>query len=285
METAEKIKSEKLITEDELNNLKQNEEEIIAEHHDKDMENQIKTSMDKSSNVEATYSKITFNKHELFFNSLPNIMAFDSVVIKNTGRTCVYYKWQKNNKMFKLEEKKSDGIDRFFCQYTDSKIFPDEERKFTFSFFSEKNGVFSEEWFLATTPPLKNCDLHIHLSGLVHKYVDQYSEKVANFDSEIEKEANRVNINEFVLDLVESIKATEPPIPNMKNENLFKFYFKLYNAEYNVEFSKRIMNNLMKLNNKVMNEILGIVEEIPKIPVEKPAITPRKEEKREDMRS
>ena len=285
METAEKIKSEKLITEDELNNLKQNEEEIIAEHHDKDMENQIKTSMDKSSNVEATYSKITFNKHELFFNSLPNIMAFDSVVIKNTGRTCVYYKWQKNNKMFKLEEKKSDGIDRFFCHYTDSKIFPDEERKFTFSFFSEKNGVFSEEWFLATTPPLKNCDLHIHLSGLVHKYVDQYSEKVANFDSEIEKEANRVNINEFVLDLVESIKATEPPIPNMKNENLFKFYFKLYNAEYNVEFSKRIMNNLMKLNNKVMNEILGIVEEIPKIPVEKPAITPRKEEKKEDLSS
>ena len=177
------------------------------------------------------------------------------------------------------------GIDRFFCHYTDSKIYPDEERKFTFSFFSEKNGVFSEEWFLATTPPLKNCDLHIHLSGLVHKYVDQYSEKVANFDSEIEKEANRVNINELVLDLVESIKATEPPIPNMKNENLFKFYFKLYNAEYNVEFSKRIMNNLMKLNNQVMNEILGIVEEIPKLPVEKPAITPRKEEKKEDTSS
>ena len=101
METAEKIKSEKLITEEELNNLKQNEEEIIVEHHDKDMENQIKTSMDKSSNVDATYSNINFNKHELFFNSLPNVMAFDSVVITNTGKTCVYYKWQKNNKQFK----------------------------------------------------------------------------------------------------------------------------------------------------------------------------------------
>ena len=261
METAEKIKSEKLITEDELNNLKQNEEEIIAEHHDKDMENQIKTSMDKSSNVEATYSKITFNKHELFFNSLPNIMAFDSVVIKNTGRTCVYYKWQKNNKMFKLEEKKSDGIDRFFCHYTDSKIFPDEERKFTFSFFSEKNGVFSEEWFLATTPPLKNCDLHLHLSGLVHKYVDQYSDKVKELDSKIEKSANKTNINEFVLDLIESIREEIPPKPNMNNEKIFKFYFQYYNKEYNVEFSRRVMMNLQKLNNSVMNEILGIIEE------------------------
>ena len=128
----------------------------------------------------------------------------------------------------KLDEKKNDGIDRFYCHYTDSKIYPDEERKFTFSFFSEKNGVFSEEWFLATTPPLKHCDLHIHLSGVVHKYIDEYSEKVANFDADIEKEANRVNINEFVLDLVESIKATEPPIPNMQNENLFKFSFCIF---------------------------------------------------------
>ena len=95
--------------------------------------------------------------------------------------------------------------------------------------------MFSEEWFLATTPPLKNCDLHIHLSGLVHKYVDKYSEKVGNFDAEIEKEAHRVNINELVLDLIETIKETEPPVPNMKNENMFKFYFKYYNTKYNVE--------------------------------------------------
>ena len=285
MKTADKKKQDKILSEAELNNInkiKSNEEEILAQHHDKDLENNIKSSMDKSAYSEANYSNIVFNKHELFFNSLPNEMAFDSVIIKNTGKTCVYYKWQKNNKKFKLEEKKSDGIDRFYCHYTDSKIFPDEERKFTFSFFSEKNGVFSEEWFLATTPPLKNCDLHIHLSGLVHKYVDLYSEKVGNFDAEIEKEANRVSINEHVLDLVESIKATEPPIPNMKNINLFKFYFMLYNSEYNVEFSKKIMNNLQKLNNQVMNEILGIVEEEPKV-IEKHDITPRKEEKKEEI--
>ena len=267
METVEKNKNdknEKILPESELNNLKNNEEEIIAQHydHNKDSINKSK-SFNKIQKEEGSsrFSNIEFNKHELFFYSLPNIMAYDSVTIKNTGKTCIYYKWQRNNKPFVLEEKKSDGMDRFYCHYTDSKIFPDEERRFTFSFFSEKNGVFSEEWFLATTPPLKNCDLHLHLSGLVHKYVDHYSEKVQELDSKIEKSANKTNINEFVLDLIESVKEDLPPKPNMNNEKIFKFYFQYYNKEYNVEFSKRVMMNLQKLNNNVMNEILGIVEE------------------------
>ena len=285
METAEKIKKEKLLPSD-LNNIKKNEEEIIAQHydHNKSLTNKSKSIINSEKGKEdgnSNFSNIEFNKHELFFYSLPNIMAFDSVTIKNTGKTCIYYKWQKNNKPFILEEKKSDGIDRFYCHYTDSKIFPDEERKFTFSFFSEKNGVFSEEWFLATTPPLKNCDLHLHLSGLVHKYVDEYSEKVQELDSKIEKSANKTNINEFVLDLVDSIKEDVPPKPNMNNTKIFKFYFEYYNKEYNVEFSKRVMMNLQKLNNSVMNEILGIKEE--EKPKKEEIVKPEKKEEKENI--
>ena len=240
METAEKLKNASISPESELNNIKNNNEEIIAQHYDnnKDSVNKSKSlTKGNKEDTNSTYSNIEFNKHELFFYSLPNIMAYDSVTIKNTGKTCVYYKWQKNNKPFILEEKKSDGMDRFYCHYTDSKIFPDEERKFTFSFFSEKNGVFSEEWFLATTPPLKDCDLHLHLSGLVHKYVDNYSTKVQQLDNKFEKSSNKTHINEFVLDLVESIREEIPPKPNMNNEKIFKFYFQYYNKEYNVEFS------------------------------------------------
>ena len=235
-------------------------EEIIAMHYDKE------NSKQPENNESSTYSNIVFTKHELFFYSLPNVMAYDTVTIKNTGKTCVYYKWQKKNKPFILEDKKGDGIDRFYCHYADSKIFPDEERKFVFSFFSEKNGVFSEEWILATTPPLKNFDLHLHLSGVVHKYIDLYSAKVNELDLKIEKAANNTNINEFVLDLVDSIKETIPPKANMNNEKVCKFYFQYYNKEYNVEFSKRLINNLKKLNNTVMNEILGIVEEKKETP-------------------
>ena len=91
METAEKMKNEKIIYDSEMNNNNQKniQEEIIAQHND---EVNIKNSFDKSANsksflkikqseIEATYSNIIFDKNKLFFYSLPNKMAFDSLLI------------------------------------------------------------------------------------------------------------------------------------------------------------------------------------------------------------
>jgi hypothetical protein len=64
-----------------------------------------------------TFTKLEFSKTNLFFKSLPNQISFDNLRIKNTGTTCIYFKWQKLIKPFNLPEKKSDGIDRFFCHY------------------------------------------------------------------------------------------------------------------------------------------------------------------------
>ena len=250
-----------------------NDEEIFAQDNGESPLRKKSNDQNNSQNNEPTYSSIEFDKHQLFFHSLPNKMAYDTVTIKNVGKTCIYYQWQKNTSSFQLEDKKSDGIDRFFCHYGDDKIFPDEEREFTFSFFSEKNGVFSEEWILVTTPPLKNCDLNIHLSGLVHKYEDLYSKKINDLNTKIENNANNTKINEFVLDLIDTIKEQTPPLPNMLNQKIFSYYFQLYNQEYNVEFSKRVMDNLNKLNNTVMNEILGIKEEEEKKVEPPPQVT------------
>ena len=41
------------------------------------------------------YSSIKFSKNNLFFKSRPNEISFDSVILKNIGTTCVYFKWQK----------------------------------------------------------------------------------------------------------------------------------------------------------------------------------------------
>ena len=212
-------------------------------------------------------------------------MSYDTVTIKNTGKTCIYYQWQKNSSSFQLEEKKSDGMDRFFCHYGEDKIYPDEEREFTFSFFSEKNGVFSEEWILVTTPPLPDSNLNIHLNGLVHKYEDFYSENIDTLNKKIYNSANNTKINEFVLDLIDTIKEQTPPKPNMLNDKIFSYYFQLFNKEYNVEFSKRVMNNLNKLNNEVMNEVLGLqdeetpIEEVKEPEPQKPEVVNTEESK------
>ena len=42
--------------------------------------------------------------------------------------------------------------------------FPGEEKVFTFSFFLEKNSVFSEYWELKTELKLKDINLTIHLN-------------------------------------------------------------------------------------------------------------------------
>ena len=242
----------------------QPQEEIFIEHNSKkNISENLRTQEKDFENLEPTSCSIELDKNKLFFHSQPNQIAYDTVTIKNTGKTCIYYQWQKSNNNFQLEDKRSDGMERFFCHYGDDKIYPDEEREFTFSFFSEKNGVFSEEWELITTPPLPQSDLNIHLNGLVHKYEDFYSENINKLDKKIQDSESTTRINEFVLDLIDTIRETPPKKPNMFNEKIFSYYFKLLNKEYNIQFSSKVMRNLNKLNNDIMNEILGINEEFP----------------------
>ena len=119
---------------------------------------------------------------------------------------------------------------------------------------------------MITTPPLPQCDLNIHLNGLVHKYEDYYSENINRLDKKIKDSESTTHINEFVLDLIDTIREEPPKKPNMFNEKIFCYYFKLLNKEYNIEFSSRVMKNLNKLNNDIMNEVLGINEEFPITP-------------------
>ena len=194
-----------------------------------------------------TYSKIEFDKHILFIRSLPNQIGFDKVSITNTGTTCVYFKWQKKKAKYELEFKKSEGIDRFFCHYSDSKIFPGETKEFVFSFFSEKNGVFCEDWTLATKPPL-DCDLDIHINGMVHLYKDIYTAKIEDLNKDLLKKGINTAINEFVIDIVDNVKASAPDLPNMQDKKTFKFYFELYNKDYNIFYSENIMLKLLNLH-------------------------------------
>lgn len=67
--------------------------------------------------TQTTFSKLEFDKNNLFFRSKPNLISFDTVRVKNVGTTCIYFKWQKLMKPFGIPDKRSDGIDRFFCHY------------------------------------------------------------------------------------------------------------------------------------------------------------------------
>ena len=95
------------------NKLKQqSSEEIFAEDYDNNKKagNLSKKEQNQNQN-DLIQSSIEFDKHQLFFHSQPNIMSYDTVTIKNTGKTCIYYQWEKNSSSFQLEDKKSDGME------------------------------------------------------------------------------------------------------------------------------------------------------------------------------
>jgi hypothetical protein len=115
---------------------------------------------------------------------------------------------------------------------SDSKLFPGEEKEFTFSFLSEKNGVFSEFWELKTEPELKDADLTIHLNGMTLVIVDKYSNEIVKLDKGISKKSESTLIHEMVLDLIYNVKTPPPRTPNMNDTGHFKFYFLSYNKEY-----------------------------------------------------
>lgn len=199
------------------------------------------------------HSGIQFSKNNLFFKSTPNKIAFDSVKVKNTGTTCIYFKWQRVYTPCTLEARKNDGIEKFFCHYSDSKLSPNEEKEFTLSFFSEKNGNFFEDWILVTNPQIKNVNLNLHLNGMCLLIEDAYSNKVLSINKALEDGAVRSIIKELVTDIISTIKHTDPPLPEMTNKEDFEYFFVTENKKYNVEYSQYNMKLFNDYTNKLFN--------------------------------
>ena len=117
-------------------------------------------------------------------------------------------------------------------------------------FFVERNGCFNEDWILLTSPHVKNINLQLHLNGVCNKFEDKYSKSVNLLQKEMDKSSIKTMINEIVLDLISTIKQSDPALPNMENKNDFIYYFTRLNKEYNVEYS----TYAMKLFNEFINK-------------------------------
>jgi hypothetical protein len=85
---------------------------------------------------------------------------------------------------------------------------------------------------LITSPPLKNSNLVIHLTGMCLQIVDKYSDPIKTLETKVDKTSFKTIVHEYVLDLIATIKEDDPPLPDMEDEEVFKFYFELYNKDY-----------------------------------------------------
>jgi hypothetical protein len=92
--------------------------------------------------------------------------------------------------------------------------------------------MFSEDWILVTSPPIKNANLIIHLNGMCLHIEDNYSEHIYNLEQNLAANAAVTFIKEYILDLISTIKEDEPLLPDMEDISVFKFYFNLNNKDY-----------------------------------------------------
>lgn len=72
----------------------------------------------------------------------------------------------------------------------------------------------------------------IHLTGMCLQVLDKYSPSISSLETKQNKSSIKTIVNEIVLDLIASIKEDDPPLPDMNDEEVFKFYFQLYNKDY-----------------------------------------------------
>lgn len=61
---------------------------------------------------------------------------------------------------------------------------------------------------------------------------DKYSDSIKLIDNKLSKSSFKTSVYEMVMDLIGKIKEDDPPLPNMEDEEVFKFYFQLYNKEF-----------------------------------------------------
>jgi len=62
--------------------------------------------------------------------------------------------------------------------------------------------------------------------------VDNYTENIHNLENQIERQATKTFMKEMVVDLIATIKPDTPPLPDMTDPQIFKFYFMMNNKEY-----------------------------------------------------
>lgn len=61
---------------------------------------------------------------------------------------------------------------------------------------------------------------------------DNYTPSITRLENNLSSNAIKTAMKEYVLDLIEKIKEDEPPLPDMENPKIFKFFFEKYNKEY-----------------------------------------------------
>jgi hypothetical protein len=162
------------------------------------------------------------------------------------GTTTIYYEWRKVERGDYIEAKKSDGVQRFFGITIRNKLLPKESKTFTFSFRSTVPGMFFEEWEIVTEPVCLQPLKVITLNGVSIESETDLVE-IERLDNEISRINDKNFFREIMDDVIDRVRPTTPPLPDMESPEVFATQFEEKNKKYGLWFGSYEMNAFKEL--------------------------------------
>ena len=123
---------------------------------------------------------------------------------------------------------------------------PGESKTFTFSFISDKVGMFNEEYELLTEPLLNNSLPMLSLSGIATQE-DEYAEKRQRFWEDFTDNFVQKDAAEAVETIIDRVKTPPKAEPNRRDAAVFAKMFEENNQDLKLYYSADTMDGFYDL--------------------------------------
>ena len=123
---------------------------------------------------------------------------------------------------------------------------PGESKTFTFSFLSDKVGMFNQEWELLTEPLLINSLPMLSLSGIAVEE-DKLAKKRAEFWKEFEQNFVQRDASETLDTLIDRVKTPPKAAPDRRDPAVFSKMFEDSNRDLKLYFTTETMDGFYDL--------------------------------------
>eukprot|EP00002_Diphylleia_rotans_P029913 TRINITY_DN6113_c0_g1_i3.p1 TRINITY_DN6113_c0_g1~~TRINITY_DN6113_c0_g1_i3.p1 ORF type:complete len:873 (+),score=209.41 TRINITY_DN6113_c0_g1_i3:53-2671(+) len=180
------------------------------------------------------YQPITLPSSRILIEAPLGVMTSSSFAIHNDRSYVIYYAWERlaNRSAFR---KPVDNLQRFFFGDTVGSILPGEKHEFTFTFKSERPGIFFDYWRFHTTPKVEGSGTTLVIKGISVDNEERDSHR-KQLDDEISSKVVRRSMNVLVYDFLDLISVPEVSYTIEETTNDFAAEFERLNSSLGVLF-------------------------------------------------
>ena len=180
------------------------------------------------------------------------------VTAHNVGTTAVFYEWERAANDAKDE--------RFFCLDKTGMILPGRTKSFSFSFASNRAGLFSDSWTLKTTPPNiveRQGSLTCELTGIA-ACLDETIPARDMIKERLRQRVLETSVREILDGVVRSVRTPEKVYTPEERKNMLISAFEYSNRHLGAFYTDELFEDLETLAQMVFQTLhsgVGIAEE------------------------